>query len=194
MAKAMPNPHRQPGADAAAARIDWPSVLAEHERWLRTVICARVGEPQAIDEVMQDVSLAAVRQHAPLSDPAKVGAWLYRLAVRHSLLYRRKQGRRRKLIDRYADRYQPSEANSRSVDPLAWLLTEERRTQVREAIAGLSRGDAEILLLKYTENWSYRALAEHLGVSHSAVETRLHRARQRLRTQLAALSVVSIEG
>lgn len=194
MAKAMPNPHRQPGAAAAAARIDWPSVLAEHERWLRTVICARVGEPQAIDEVMQDVSLAAVRQHAPLSDPAKVGAWLYRLAVRHSLLYRRKQGRRRKLIDRYADRYQPSEANSRSVDPLAWLLTEERRTQVREAIAGLSRGDAEILLLKYTENWSYRALAEHLGVSHSAVETRLHRARQRLRTQLAALSVVSIEG
>jgi RNA polymerase sigma factor (sigma-70 family) len=189
MAKAMPNPRQEPGPQAAAGRIDWSSALAEHERWLRTVICARVGEPQAIDEVMQDVSLAAVRQHAPLSDPAKVGAWLYRLAVRHSLLYRRKQGRRRKLIDHYAERYQPSEADSRSVDPLAWLLTEERRTQVRAAMAGLSRGDAEILLLKYTEDWSYRALAEHLGVSESAVETRLHRARQRLRTQLAALDV-----
>ena len=38
-------------------------------------------------------------------------------------------------------------------------------------------------MLKYTEDWSYRALAEHLGISESAVETRLHRARGRLRTR-----------
>ena len=42
-------------------------------------------------------------------------------------------------------------------------------------------------MLKYNEDWSYHALAEHLGISHSAVEARLHRARQRLRTELAAL-------
>ena len=53
----------------------------------------------------------------------------------------------------------------------------------------LPKRDAEILMLKYTEDWSYRALAEHLGISESAVETRLHRARQRLRTELAALDV-----
>jgi len=43
------------------------------------------------------------------------------------------------------------------------------------------------LLLKYTENWSYRQLADHLGLSASAVEARLHRARQKLRRQLAVL-------
>jgi hypothetical protein len=42
--------------------IDWPSVLARHDRWLRTVVGARLGEPQAVDEVMQEVSLAAVAQ------------------------------------------------------------------------------------------------------------------------------------
>jgi RNA polymerase sigma factor (sigma-70 family) len=189
MAMTKPNPRREPEATAAAASIDWPSALAEHERWLRTVICARVGEPQAIDEVMQDVSLAAVRQHAPLTDPAKVGAWLYRLAVRHSLLYRRKQGRRRKLIDHYAQRNRPSEADNRQADPLDWLLAEERRTQVRAAMSRLPKRAAEILMLKYTENWSYRAMAAHLGIPESALETRLHRARQRLRTELAALSV-----
>ena len=40
-----------------------------------------LGEPQAVDEVMQEVSLAAVRQKAPINDPSKVAAWLYRLAV-----------------------------------------------------------------------------------------------------------------
>ncbi len=184
-----PNPRPEPQAGASAAGINWASALAEHGRWLRTIVCARVGEPQAIDEVMQNVSLAAVRQHAPLSDPAKVGAWLYRLAVRESLLYRRKQGRKRKLIDRYAQRYQPTEADTQQHDSLTWLLVEERRQHVRTALSRLPKRDAEILMLKYTEDWDYRMLAQHLGVSESAVETRLHRARQRLRTQLAALDV-----
>jgi RNA polymerase sigma-70 factor (ECF subfamily) len=180
----MTNSHQQLEAGAGAASIDWPSALAEHDRWLRTVVCARLGEPQAIDEVMQEVSLAAVRQRAPLSDPAKLAPWLYRLAVRHTLLYRRKQGRKRKLIDRYAQRYRPSEADNRQADPLDWLLAEERRAEVREAMSSLSKRDAEILMLKYTEDWSYKALAEHLGISESAVETRLHRSRQRLRDKL----------
>ena len=135
--------------------------------------------------------MAAVRQRAPLADPAKAAPWLYQLAVRQTLLYRRKQGRRRKLIDRYAQRNQPGEADDRQADPLGWLLAEERRAQVRAALSRLARRDAEILLLKYTEDWSYRPLAEHLGVSESAVEARLHRARQRLRNELAAVAMES---
>ena len=127
------------------------------------VICARLGEPQAVDEVMQEVALAAVRQQAPLADPAKVAPWLYRLAVRQSLLYRRKQGRRRKMIDRYAERFRPSEADNRQADPLGWLLAEERRSQVRTAMARLPKRDAEILMLKYNEDWSYQAVGPAAG-------------------------------
>ncbi len=174
-------------------RIDWQQVLMEHERWLRTVIFTRVGEPQAVEEVLQEVSLAAVRQKAPISDPTKVSAWLYRLAVTQTLLYRRKQGRRRKLLDRYSQRYQPSEGDNRQPDPLSWLLSEERRGKVRAALRRLPPRDAEILLLKYTEEWSYRELSDRLGVSESAVEARLHRARQRLRVELTALDVVAAD-
>jgi len=194
MAMTSPDPRREPPGGAKASKpvpkIDWGAVLAEHDRWLRTVVCARLGEPQAVDEVMQEVSLAAVAQRAPLADPGKVAPWLYRLAVTQSLLYRRKQGRRRKLTDRYAQRYRPTEADTRQRDPLGWLLAEERRNQVRTAVTRLPKRDAEILLLKYTEDWSYRQLAEHLGISQSAVEARLHRARKRLRAQLAALETV----
>jgi RNA polymerase sigma-70 factor (ECF subfamily) len=59
---------------------------------------------------------------------------------------------------------------------------------VRQAVACLPRRDAEMLLLKYTEDWSYRQLAEHLGISTSAVEARLHRARGRLRSKLMQLA------
>jgi RNA polymerase sigma-70 factor (ECF subfamily) len=185
-------PDRLPSEGALGPRIDWPAVLAAHDRWLRSVVYVRVGEPQAVDEVMQEVSLAAVRQQAPITDADKVAPWLYRLAVRISLLYRRKQGRRRKLVEGYARQQRPMD-RQREPDPLDWLLAEERRERVRIALAQLPRRDAEILLLKYTEDWSYRQLAERLGASPSAIEARLHRARQRLRAELAALELVEVK-
>ncbi|HWB12016.1 MAG TPA: sigma-70 family RNA polymerase sigma factor [Pirellulales bacterium] len=178
---------RPAGGEQAA--IDWPAVLAQHDRWLRTVLFARLGEQQAVDDVMQEVSLAAVEQKAPLSDPSKVSPWLYRLAVTQALLYRRKMGRRRKLTEGYAQRVRPSESDSRTPDPLAWLLADERRKLVRVALERLPARDAEILLLKYGEDWSYHDIARHLGIDHSAVEARLYRARQRLRSELTALDV-----
>lgn len=190
MAMNQPTPRRQPDGRLAASSVDWAAALAEHGRWLRTVVGARLGEPQAVDEVLQEVALAAVAQKAPLADPTRVAPWLYRLAIRQCLLYRRKQGRRRKLTDRYADRKRAGD--DPPLDPLGWLLAEERRQQVRQALARLPERDAEILLLKYTENWSYREMAQCLGISESAVEARLHRARQRMRAELAALHVIEV--
>jgi len=173
-----------------APAINWSAALAEHGRWLRTVILARLGEPQAVDEVLQEVSLAAVRGQAPPHDPNKVAPWLYGLAVRQALLYRRKQGRRRKLVQRFVERFRPTEQDVRTADPLDWLLSDERRALVRTALKKLNRRDAEILLLKYTEGWNYKELAARLDISESAVEARLHRARARLREELTTLNVI----
>jgi len=186
-----PHHSRRPASgQTEPPQIDWQEVLRKHDRWLRTVIYARLGQSQAVDEVMQEVALGALKQNSPIRDPEKVAPWLYRLAVLQSLLYRRKQGRRRKLKDGYAERVRPTEEDGRPNDPLQWLLADERRKLIRTALERVSARDKEILLLKYIEDWSYRQLADHLGVSTSAVEARLHRARQRLRRELVALDVI----
>ncbi len=172
--------------------IDWGAALAIHDRWLRTTVLARLGEPQAVDEVLQEVALAAVAQRAPLTDSSKLAAWLYRLAVRQTLLYRRRQGRRHRVIHRYALRNGDDPVGSRAPDPLGWLLLEERRHLVREALAKLPIRDAEILLLKYTEDWTCRELAAHLGLGAAAVEARLHRARRHLRDAMAGSPVIEV--
>ena len=170
--------------------IDWPSELERHHRWLRTVVFARLGNAHEADEVMQEVALAAVEQRAPLADPAKVAPWLYRTAVLQSLLFRRRRGRQRKLTDRYAARQHAGDGRPVPADPFDWLLEQERAGLIRRGMQNLPRRDAELLLLKYTEGWSYRQLAEHLGTTTSAVEARLHRARAKLRQQLARLNVI----
>ena len=73
--------------------VDWGACLAAHEHWLRKVIYARTGERQAVDEVFQQVALAAVEQKAPLADAERAPAWLHRLAVICSARFRRKLGR-----------------------------------------------------------------------------------------------------
>lgn len=181
----------------AAARLpasreerDAASILARHGRWLRTILFARLREPQAVDEVLQEVALALVKGQSLPEDERAVPSWLYRVAVRQSLLYRRKLGRRRKLQDHFTEAVPPLDHDPRSPDPLAWLLADERRKLIRIALAKLAPREREVLLLKYTEDWNYGQIADRLGISHAAVESRLHRARARLRQELAALNVI----
>ncbi len=165
---------------------DWTARLTLHARWLRTVITTRSGDPGATDEIYQDIALATVRNNPDVPE-AKVAPWLYRVAVRQALSHRRRLGRQRKLRQRLSVEM-PSQTDG-IADPLIWLLADERQQLIRRAVDQLHAKDAELLLLKYTEDWTYHDLVEHLGISHSAVETRLHRARQRLREALIALEV-----
>jgi RNA polymerase sigma factor (sigma-70 family) len=185
------NAGREPSAPDGqpSDSIEWASTLVRHDRWLRTVVAARLGERQAVDEVLQEVSLAAITAKVSV-DPARVAGWLYRLAVRKALLYRRSRGRQHKLAGNYARKVR--DEGTRPADPLGWLLLDERSALVREALGKIPPRDAEILLLKYTENWSCRDLANHLGQTEAAIESRLHRARARLRDELAGSNVIEV--
>ncbi len=170
--------------------VDWASELDRNESWLRAVIAARCREPQAVDEVMQEVAMAVVKQNSPLKETSKVKPWLYQIAVRQSLMYRRKHGRRRNMEHRYAEQIETRPRRSAPQDPLDWLIASERQSLIRDGIARLNPKDAELLLLKYTQDWTYRQIAEHLGTTASAVESRLHRARRNMRRQMVALEVI----
>jgi RNA polymerase sigma factor (sigma-70 family) len=176
---------KQPSAarDSLPQPMDWGACLAAHEHWLRKVIYARTGERQAVDEVFQQVALAAVEQRAPLAEWEKAAAWLHRLAVVCSARYRRKLGRGRKAMAAVAEQRR-HESNGHAPDLLEWLSGQERQDQTRQALGQLAGRDAEVLLLKYGERWSYRQIAERLGITEKAVDTRLVRARERLRQEL----------
>lgn len=166
-------------------RIDWETALKQHQPWLRKVLRCRVGDYHAVDDLLQEISLAVIRQssrEAPAvpSDPERVAPWLYRLAVRQSINFHRRAGRKSA-----AKPVAQIESFAETVEPLDWMMAEEERTTTQEAIKQLRPQDREMLLLKYTENWSYQQLARHLGVKERTVEYRLMKARQNLRNLLA---------
>ena len=117
--------------------------------------------------------MAVVRQKAGLAGVQRVGAWLYRIAVRQVLMYRRATGRRRKLLQRVQ-----SDAASavQLTEPLSVMLHDEAQSRVRQALAELGEVERQLLLLKYAEGWSYRQIAERLGVQEVVAVDRLRRA------------------
>ncbi len=164
-----------------------PQVLyLENESWLRTVVRSRVGEPEAVEDIMQNIALALVRQKDKLSEINKVGSWLYQVAVRQVLMYRRTRGRRRRFEDGLLEKSAAGQVETLEVTgPVDRVLAAEQQQQVRDAMQEMHELDRQILMLKYSENWTYRELSEHLGVGEDTVEYRLSKARKQLRRLLS---------
>ena len=160
------------------------TVFLENESWLRTVVRSRVQETDAVEDIMQNIALALVRQRDTLREIGQLGGWLYQVAVKQVLMYRRTKGRRRNFHNRLVTQTSPESLTS-NVDPAAGVLAAEERSAVREAMQELDELDRQVMMLKYVEGWTYRQLADNLGVSENTIEYRLLKARRRLKSMLA---------
>ena len=176
--------------------IDWPAELQQHQGWLKKVLRSRIGDSHAVEDVFQEVVVVVLRQldarnqnkrepnedrgRSTLpADPQKVSPWLYRVAIRHAINFHRKQNRHSQ-----AKPVADLEVTSSESGPLDWMLNRESNKNLQQALNQLTDGQREILMLKFSENWSYQQLADHLGVSVRAVEHRLLKARKQLRAIL----------
>ena len=174
---------------SSSTGIDWQQAIATHRRWLRKVLRSRVGDWHAVDDLMQEISLAVVQQSSDgsigsvPSERSKIAPFLYRVAIRKAANFHRKANQATHAKP-FADESAESNLADDRAEPLDWLLKQEQRISVAQAIESLDEEYREILILKYTEKWSYQQLAAHLGVSTKAVERRLARARSKMRSSL----------
>jgi RNA polymerase sigma-70 factor, ECF subfamily len=123
------------------------------------------------DDAVAETFLVAWRRLDDVPDDAK--PWLLGVARRVLANQRRAARRRDALYDRAAASLT---ATGDAVD-----------TQVLQALAPLSERDREILLLAAWEGLTMAEAAVVLGCSRAAAKVRLHRAKHRLREELARL-------
>lgn len=179
-------------ADANGSVINWAEELDQHARWIRSVLRSRINDHHIVEDLFQDVSLAVLRQSSRPTDRQKIAPWLYRLAVRQSINHHRRHGRQRRLQQQLEHEAGSGNVRGDTPDAVDWLLRDELNERVRRAVDQLRPQDREILVLKYTEHWSYAELAAHLGASLGTIEYRLIRARKALRKQLTASNLNSL--
>jgi RNA polymerase sigma-70 factor (ECF subfamily) len=150
-----------------------------------------VPHEQDARDVLQEAFVAAFRSIDGFSGGAKLSTWLHRIVVNAALMKLRSRRRRREdSIDDLLPRF--AEDGHHGEDVVGWdtpadelVERQEVRSLVRRAIAQLPEAYRTVLVLRDIEERDTEETAALLGLTPQAVKTRLHRARQALRTLLA---------
>ncbi len=149
-----------------------------------------LGDEAEAEDVLQETFLSAFKNMGSFEGRASVGTWLYRIATNAALMrLRRKQplfvsvdgG----ISDDEDDVAVPRQLFDWCCLPESDLLSEEASAEMRAAVDELPDSLRTVVVLRDIEGFSTRETARILGISESAVKSRLMRARMALRERLS---------
>ena len=144
-----------------------------------------VGNFADAQDLTQETFVRAYLELAKIRDPSRFAGWLYRITVNVCKLWiRDRKGAHDLPLDAIA---QIGEGFAESGSPMEHAEAEELRLSITEAIASLSEKNRLAVTLYYIDGLSYEEIGDFLGVSQSAVKSRLHRARKELKEELISM-------
>ena len=144
---------------------------------------------QDVADAMQDAFVSAFRAISGFQENAGLGTWLHRITVNACLMLLRSRTRKEALpLDDLLPQFDEGGHHtlrvSRQDEVFSRLETEENRSHVRACIDRLPEPYRAVLIMRDIEEFDTEQTALSLGTTEGNVKTRLHRARQMLRTLL----------
>ncbi len=145
------------------------------------------------DDAVQDALISAFRSFDSFEGNSALATWLHRIVVNACLMKLRARSRRQTVpLDDLLPTFDETGHHSSPVKPwtdqvYSRLASVETRALVRACIDRLPEPYRAVLLLRDIEEFDTEQTAHVLAISQANVKTRLHRARQALRTLLEPL-------
>ena len=160
---------------------DWRSL----EGSLRPFVERRVA-PDDVDDVLQEIFLRLHRGAATLGDEQRFGAWAYRIA-------------RNAIVDHHRIRARHPLAPDASPPEAVASAPDDREAEAVIAsyaaacVAGLPEPYREALTMTEIEGLSQKEAAGRLGITHSAMKSRVQRGRKRVRVAIERCCDVAVD-
>ena len=148
-----------------------------------------LGNDDDAGDAVQDAFLSAFKALDRFEGGARLSTWLHRITVNAALMKLRSRRRRPErqiedLLPRFDDTGHVAAGGAGWSGGVASMDADETRARVREKIEELPEDYRIVLILRDIEGLDTKQTATCLEISPAAVKTRLHRARQALRTLL----------
>ena len=165
--------------DAIAERLvpEFENIFREYSDLVFGAAYGITGKREDAEDAVQTVFMRLLRRGLPADFHQNPRAYLYRAAINESLNTLRSRRRRP------TTNLEHAETHASATPPNA---NDVEHRKLYEAMAELSPSDAEILILRYTQDCSDAEIARLLGKSRVAIAVRLHRARAQLKKLLRA--------
>ena len=149
-----------------------------------------LGNPQDAEDVLQNTFVKALQSLGNFEGRSSPLTWLYRIAVNEALMLIRRQRPQVEIAEEPQDEESnlptPVQLTDWCCLPEADFLTSESKRALDAAILKLPEKLRVVFLLRDIEGMSIQETSEALGLTETAVKTRLLRARLNLREQLSS--------
>ena len=177
-------------ADGVGGGADFEAATLPHLKSLFRLAFRLTADPGAAEDLVQETYLRALQSFGTLRDPGRVRPWLFQILSRLVIDRYRTRDREVAADDETLDRFSLYDVIS-DEDPLPYsdnlhddFLAQFRDEEVKNALRALPEAFRVPLVLLYTEELSYRELAEVLGCPIGTVMSRIHRGRKILEREL----------
>jgi RNA polymerase sigma-70 factor (ECF subfamily) len=173
----------------AGDRVEFSRLVDTYSANIYRLALKMLNQPQDAEDVLQETFFKAYRGLKNFDGRARVSTWLFRIATNEALMLLRKHKPEFVSID------EPIETEDGEQDPVQivdWcclpegeMMSKEARQHLSQAAERLPHTLRVVFLLRDIEDLSTQETAEVLGLTETAVKTRLSRARMRLREDLS---------
>jgi RNA polymerase sigma-70 factor (ECF subfamily) len=164
--------------DAAA----FATLIGRYETRIVRLVRGMVPESDT-EDVTQEAFLKAYRKLGDFDGRSSFYTWIYRIAANTAMDWRKKARHRRHAPLPEGPEGEDTVA-SRDAGPESATERRELGARIDAAIESLPDKYHEILVLREIEELSYEDIAARLSISKGTVESRLFRAREKLREKL----------
>ena len=172
------------GAFAALMERHWSRVHRLAQRFL--------GNRAEAEEVAQEVFLAVYQKLGQFEGKSAFSTWLYRVAVNMALMRLRSEGRAETVPLEEVEMSALAEERE-DPPPEGRMMTEQSLGLIERAMDRMPTELKTIFILRDVEGFTNEETAEIMGLTVSAVKSRLHRGREFLRGPLKDLYQRTVE-
>ena len=173
----------------AGDRDEFSRLVEQYSANIYRLALRMLDQPQDAEDVLQETFLKAYRGLKNFDGRSRLSTWLFRIATNEALMLLRKHKPEFVSIDEPVETEEGEQEPVQIVDwcclPEGEMMSKEARQHLNEAAERLPHNLRVVFLLRDIEDLSTQETAEVLGLTETAVKTRLSRARMRLREDLS---------
>ena len=190
------HPARAPAPQEGQGAPTFDEIYREYGGRILSLLYRFTSREQVARDLLQDVFVKVYEHMNTFENRSQIYTWIYRIAVNHALnhLKREKRNRWFDLMDESVgellrrERIEtPGFGAGEVLRPDEALEDRERERFTQQAVDALQAKYRIPFVLLKDEHLSYDEIAKVLDISHSAVESRIHRARKMLIERLGPL-------
>ena len=151
---------------------DFIALIKSHERLIYKVCSMYAVQPEDVKDIFQEIVLQAWKSFPGFKHNAKPGTWLYRVALNTAINYKRAHNKIKTV----------GQAELLNEQGICLPELDEEYKLMHRMICMLPPVEKAIVML-YLDDYSYKEMAEIMGMSETNIGTKLMRIKEKLKSQ-----------